>query len=87
MSKLPRFRLIFEEEAGEFLLAQSKRRQRKLMDICYALAADPLAVPDYVLPDADGRNVSHVLTEGYLIGYWTDHPVKRVVIAEIEAEE
>ena len=85
--RLPRYKLIFEEEAGEYILAQTKRRQRRLMDICYSIAADPLASPDYVLPDADGRPVSHVLTEGYLIGYWIDAPVKRVVIAEIEAEE
>jgi hypothetical protein len=57
------------------------------MDICYAVAADPFAIPDYHLPDSDGRSVAHVLTEGYLIGYWVDFPVKRVVIAEIEAEE
>lgn len=87
MSRLPRFKLVFEEQAGEFILTQPKRRQRKLMDICYAVAADPFASPDYNLPDADGRVVSHVLTEGYLIGYWVDYPVKRVVIAEIEAEE
>ena len=87
MSRLPRFKLIFEEDAGEYILAQTKRRQRRLMDICYTLAAEPFAVPDYILPDANGRDVSHVLTEGYLIGYWVDFPVKRVVIAEIEAEE
>lgn len=87
MSRLPRFKLIFEEEAGEFILAQSRKRQRRLVDICYIIASDPFAIPDYVLSDAGGREISHVLTEGYLIGYWVDFPVKRVVIAEIEAEE
>jgi hypothetical protein len=85
--KVPRFTLVFEEGASEFILAQPKKRQRRLMDICYSIASVPFAVPDYILPDADGRDVSHVLTEGYLIGYWIDAPVKRVVIAEIEAEE
>jgi len=87
VTKLPRFILVFEEGASEFILAQAKRRQRRIMDICYAIAGDPFAVPDYALPDADGREVSHVLTEGYLIGYWIDAPVKRVVIVEIESEE
>ncbi len=57
------------------------------MDICYSITQDPFASPDYTLPDADGREVSHVLTEGYLFGYWIDAPVKRVVIAEIESVE
>ena len=87
MSKLPRFKLIFEEEVGEYIFSQSKKRQRRLLNICYAIAADPSATVDYVLSDAEGRSVSHVLTEGYLIGYWIDYPVKRVVIAEIEEED
>lgn len=86
VSKPSRFKLIFEEEAGEYLLAQSKKRQRRLMDICYVIAAAPFAKPDYILPDAEGREVAHVLTEGYLIGYWVDYSVKRVVIAEIEGD-
>jgi len=84
VSKLPRFKLIFEEEAGEFILTQSRRRQRRLIDIYYIIASDPFAVPDYILPDAAGRYVSVVLTEGYLIGYWVDFPAKLVVIAEIQ---
>mgnify|MGYP000219588854 CR=1 FL=1 len=57
------------------------------MDICYAIAARPLAQPDFQLPDAEGRPISHVATEGYLVSYWVDVRVKRVVIAEIEVEE
>ncbi|MEO6003796.1 MAG: hypothetical protein ABIZ04_09975 [Opitutus sp.] len=87
MSKLPRFRVIFEEEASEFIVAQAKRQRRRLMDICYAIADRPFSRPDFVLSDADGRMISHVATEGYLVSYWVDAPVKRVVIAEVELEE
>lgn len=87
MSKLARFRAVFEEEASEFLIAQTKRKQRKLLDIAYAIADSPFAEPDYSLPDAEGRQIAHVATEGYVIGYWVDAPVKRVVVVEIEREE
>lgn len=50
-------------------MAQTKRKRRKLVDICYAIAASPFADPDYVLPDAEGRPVSHVETEGYVVSY------------------
>ena len=87
MAELPRFRVIFEEEAAEFLAALTKRRARRLLDITYALADSPFAPPDYHLPDIEGRAISHVVTEGYVISYWVDAPVKRVVVVEIEPLE
>ncbi len=69
MSKLPRFRVVFEEEAGEFIVAQSKGRRRRLMDICYTIAGRPFSTADFDLLDADGRMISHVSTEGYLVSY------------------
>ena len=62
MSELGRFRVVFEEEASEFVFAQAKRLRRKLLDISYTVAASPFAEPDYVLSDADGRPISHVTT-------------------------
>ncbi|HVS51982.1 MAG TPA: hypothetical protein VHD62_06460 [Opitutaceae bacterium] len=87
MGDLARFRVVYEEEAGEFVFAQPRRKIRKLADIAYAIAENPFAEPDYVLPDADGRAIAHVATEGYVISYWVDAPVKRVVIVEIERDE
>lgn len=87
MNEPARFRVVFEEEASEFIIAQARRRRRKLADIAYTIAESPFAEPDYVLPDADGRPIAHVATEGYVISYWIDAPVKRVVIVEIEREE
>ena len=86
MVKAARFRVLFEEEAGEFLVSLPKRKVRRLLDIVYAIADAPFMNPDYVLQDAEGRNISHVMTEGYIITYWVDAPVKRVVIVEIEEE-
>lgn len=72
MNSPARFRVTFEEEVGEFLIAQPKRKRRKLIDITYAIAASPFATPDYTLPDAEHRNIGHVATEGYVISYWVD---------------
>lgn len=87
MPELPRFRVVFEEESAEFLAALTRRKGRRLLEITYTLANRPFAEPDYVLPDTDGRDISHVTTEGYVISYWVDAPVKRVVIVEIEPLE
>ena len=78
---------MFEEGASEFIIAQTGRKRRKLADIAYSIAQSPYAEPDYALPDEDGRSIAHVATEGYVISYWVDAPVKRVVIVEIEREE
>ncbi len=87
MGNLARFKPIFELEAAEFILTRSKRRKRRLMNLCYAIADDPYAKPDFVLNDADGRPISHVSADGFLFSYWVDERVKRVVIAEIEEQE
>jgi hypothetical protein len=83
---LPRFKVIFEEQVAEYILAQTRRRRRRLMDVCYAIARDPFAKPDFVVIDADGRPVSHVSTEGYLVSYWVDERMKRVVGGRIGAK-
>jgi hypothetical protein len=87
VGNLERFRVVYEEEASEFIIALTGQKRRKLADITYTIAERPFAEPDYVLIDADGRPVAHVSTEGYVISYWVDAPVKRVVIVEIEREE
>ena len=87
MGKLARFRVVYEEDASEFIFAQGKAKGRQLLDICHTIGEYPFAEADYILPDEDGRPIAHVSTEGYVIGYWVEMAVKRVVIIEIEREE
>jgi len=82
--KLARFRVLFEEEAGEFLVSIPKRKARRLLDVIYVIADSPFMNPDYILPDAEGRSISHIMTEGYLITYWIDAPMHRLVVVELE---
>lgn len=45
VNELARFRIVLEEEASEFVICQSGRKQRKLLDIAYAIARSPLPSP------------------------------------------
>jgi mRNA-degrading endonuclease RelE of RelBE toxin-antitoxin system len=78
---------VFDEEASEVLVAQAKRKRRKLLDIAYTIAESPFAEPDRWSQDEDHRNIGHITTEGYVISYWVDAPVKRIVIVEIAKDE
>jgi len=42
MVKLARFRVLFEEEAGEFLVSIPKREARRLLDTFTSLPTPPL---------------------------------------------
>jgi len=86
VSELARFLVVYEEEAVGYIVAQGRRKSRKIAEIAFAIAASPFAEPDYVLPDGDGRPIAHVATDGYVISYWVDAPVKRIVIVEIEPD-
>ena len=77
---------VFANSALEFFLTLPKRRQRVLLDRCRELAADPGLVPDFQSKDATGRDISHLLVDGFLFDYWIDDAVKRLVITAIELE-
>jgi mRNA-degrading endonuclease RelE of RelBE toxin-antitoxin system len=74
----------FSDLAAEFLVRLPKRRQRKLLDTCKQLASNPFIRADYHVKDADGRNIEHIAVSGFVIAYWVDHPVCKVMIVEID---
>lgn len=78
------YRPQFTDLATEFILSLPKQRQRIVMARAYQLARYPLLESDYHLPDADGREIEHLLVDGFMFTYWVDHAVKLVIIAEIE---
>jgi len=55
------------------------------LDRAQELAFDPFVVPDFRTHDATGREISHIMTDGFIFDYWVDHAVKQVIITEIEA--
>ncbi len=84
MAKVPAYQAVFNAAAVEFLTRQSRRRQYKLLDRVHQLAADPFLMPDFQMRDANGRETSHLLIDGFIIDYWVDHAVRQVVIVDIE---
>jgi len=82
-----RYRPVFSDTAVLFFTSLSRRRQLKVLDRAQELANDPFLVPDFRCPDEDGREVSHILIDGYLFSFWVDHAVRVVMITEIEDSE
>jgi hypothetical protein len=58
-----------------------------LLDWAGELAADPFLVPDFRTVDAFGREISHLMADGFIFDFWVDHAAKQVVITEIDNVE
>ena len=84
MADSAKYRPSFSVLAAEFILSLPKRRQRSVMDRAYELARDPFLESDYRITDAGGRIIDHLLVDGVVFSYWTDHLAKLVMITEIE---
>ena len=62
----------------------SSRRQRRALTAARQLAMDPGVISDYRIKDDVGREVDHLLVDGFVITYWIDHAAKLVMIVEME---
>ncbi len=78
---------MYSEAAAEFILTLPKRRQRKLVDICTRLARHPFITSDCVVKDESGREIEHLMVDGFIIAYSVDVPVKLVMIVEMDDVE
>ncbi|RXK53683.1 hypothetical protein ESB00_18525 [Oleiharenicola lentus] len=83
MDKVSRYRPVFADSAVAFFVSLSRRRQIRLLDRARELAADPFLVPDLTSTDADGRIISHLLTDGFVFDYWVDHAARVLAITDI----
>ncbi|MBI3885970.1 MAG: hypothetical protein HY302_09620 [Opitutae bacterium] len=78
------YRPHFSDLATEFILSLPKRRQRIVMERVRELARQPFIECDYRVIDTEGREIEHVLVDGFVIGYWVDHAAKAVMVSEID---
>lgn len=78
------YRPLYSDLAAESILNLPKRRQRKLLDTCNQLAKNPFIKSDYSIRDADGREIEHILVDGFVIAYWIDHAVCSMLIVEVD---
>jgi mRNA-degrading endonuclease RelE of RelBE toxin-antitoxin system len=81
------YRPFYSDLAAESILNLPRRRQRKLVDLCNQLASNPFVKSDYSVKDADGRDIEHILVGGFVIAYWVDHAVCKVMIIEVDDVE
>ena len=81
------YEAIFASAAVEFFVAQSKKRQRRILDRAHELAADPFLVPDLRSTDATGREIFQFMSDDFIFDYWVDHAVKQVIVTDIDFAE
>ena len=67
---------MLSADAAEFILSLNKREQRDIMLRAYKLAEHPFVKSDYILNDAEGRPIEHILDDGVVFAYWIDHHEK-----------
>jgi hypothetical protein len=75
---------VYADIVVETILGLPRRRQQKLLALCQKLADNPFTKSDYSIKDGDGRDIEHLLVEGFVIAYWMDHPVCKVMIVEVD---
>jgi hypothetical protein len=78
------YRLVFAEGIAEFLIQQPRRRQRQILSLAHRLAEHPLIRSDYCIADDSGREIDHLLIDGYVFAYWLDHAAREIRITDIE---
>jgi hypothetical protein len=70
------YRCVFAEEVAAFIVELPKSKQRKILSLTRALAAQPFGVSDYTVPDASGRGIENIALDNWIVSYWLDHAVK-----------
>lgn len=77
------FRVLVDLECLE-QLPQSGRRRHAVLAHCSDLAGSHHLGGDFQMSDPDtGRSFEISVVEGFIVTWWVDHPVKRVVIVDI----
>ena len=75
---------VLSSKATAFLVGQSKQKQKALIDLFHQLAAHPSQPGDYSEEDETGRSVQFLLIGDYVIGFWSDDPVKEFRLVDID---
>jgi hypothetical protein len=78
------YRPLYSDVVAELVLKLPRRRQRKLVDTCNQLARNPFVKSDYIVKDADDRDIEHILIDEFVVAYWVDHAVCKVMIVEVD---
>ena len=77
--------LFLEAEVYPVLARLPRRRRQRLLDDLHRIARYPEAGIDYTDTDSDGNPQHHVLTEEFLVTFYIDQALRRVLIHEISS--
>lgn len=66
------------------LVALSKARQRKLLELLEWIAAHPYHEGQDEVLDKLGRPVQHLREDCFLVAYWPDHAVRALIVTDVE---
>jgi hypothetical protein len=83
----PGYSPVFTGAAVDFFVGLTKRRQRRLLDRVHELAADPFVMPDFRSTDDKGREILHLMSDGFIFDFWVDHAMKQVIVTAIDNVE
>ncbi len=60
---------VLSAKAATFIISQSKRKQRHIIDLIYSIADYPFQLGDYSSQDTEGRAIQHIDVGLWLISY------------------
>lgn len=78
------WRLVFDEDAFQFVLTRRLRERLLLFKTLDSLRTDPYQVGDFELADSTGRELFVRRARPFLVTYWLDALVKEVRVVNIE---
>ena len=81
------YELFLERRAFQFVLNLPRRSGRRIEAELDALLLNPHRESDYTRLDDDGRVVSSLIVDAYVIDYWVDEAVRRVNITRVESAD
>ena len=84
MAKLEAYEPVLSGKASSYFLTLPKRKQRRLFDLLYRLAAYPSQPGDYDSVDEVGRKVQHLRAGALVVSFWADDAVRELRITDIE---
>ncbi len=82
MANLLGYKPFYADSVVAHFSQLTKRKRRRFLDCTSELAADPFLAPDEHSTDHEGREISHISVDGFIITYWVDHAAKLVMIIE-----
>ena len=83
MADVSAYRCVFAEDVADFIVAQPKGKQRRILMLAKALAQRPQRISDYTVRDEAGREIENIVLERWVFSYWIDHAVKEVRIVDL----